>query len=455
VGLGIRWLEYAAMAPETHYAHSNGVSIAYQVFGSGPFDCVYVPGWISNVEMMWENPRLASSLERLGSFARVIVFDKRGTGLSDRVTGYPTIEERMDDVRAVMDAAGCERAALFGHSEGAGMCIVFAATYPERSRALITYGGFAARLRTDDYPWAPDPQARMAYGDRLEREGWSIWTDSDLAYYAPSLAGDPETARWFAAYVRRSASPGAAAQLLRMNTFVDVRAVLPQVRVPTLVLQAVGDRDVDVRDGRYLAEHIPGAKYVELASGDHMWWVSHQDEILGEAQEFLTGTRQSVDADRFLATAFFTDIVGGTATAAQLGDRRWRELIERHHAIIREELKRHRGLEQDTAGDGFYATFDGPARAVRCALAARDRVRELGVQIRAGTHTGECQQVAGKVGGLATIIGARIRELAAPGEVLASATVRDLTVGSGLRFEDRGAHRLKGVPGEWRVFAAS
>jgi class 3 adenylate cyclase len=276
-----------------------------------------------------------------------------------------------------------------------------------------------------------------------------------LAYYAPSLAGDPETARWFAAYVRRSASPGAAAQLLRMNTFVDVRAVLPQVHVPTLVIQAVDDRDVDVRDGRYLAEHIPGAKYVELASGDHMWWVSHQDEILGEAQEFLTGTRQSVDADRFLATAFFTDIVAGTATAAKLGDRRWRQLIERHHAIIREELKRHRGLEQDTAGDGFYATFDGPARAVRCALAARDRVRELGVQIRVGTHTGECQQVAGKVGGIATIIGARIRELAAPGEVLASATVRDLTVGSGLHFDDRGAHRLKGVPGEWRIFAAS
>ncbi len=443
------------MVPETRYAHSGGVSIAYQVFGSGPFDLVYVPGWISNIEMMWENQRMASSLEGLGAFARVIAFDKRGTGLSDRVSGYPTIEERMDDVRAVMDGAGCERAALFGHSEGAGMCIVFAATYPQRTRALVTYGGFAKRLRTDDYPWAPDPQKRMAYGDRLEREGWSIWKDSHLDYYAPSLAGDPETAGWFAAYLRRSASPGAAAQLLRMNTFVDVRAVLAQVRVPTLVLQAADDRDVDVRDGRYLADHIPGARYVELPSGDHMWWVSHQDEILGEVREFLTGTRQSVDADRFLATALFTDIVGGTAIASELGDRRWRQLVERHHAIIREELKRHRGVEQDTAGDGFYATFDGPARAVRCALAARDRLRELGLQIRAGTHTGECQQMAGKVGGIATIIGARICELAAPGEVLASATVRELTTGSSLRFEDRGTHTLKGVPGAWHVFAAS
>jgi pimeloyl-ACP methyl ester carboxylesterase len=443
------------MAPQTRYTHSGDVSIAYQVFGSGPFDLVYVPGWISNIEMMWENPRMANSLERLGSFARVIVLDKRGTGLSDRVAGYPTIEERMDDVRAVMDAAGCERAALFGHSEGAGMCIVFAATYPERTRALITYGGFAKRLRTPDYPWAPDTEARLAYADKLEREGWGLFTDKDLAYYAPSLAGDRETAQWFTALLRRSASPAAAAQLLRLNTYVDVRDVLPHVRVPSLVIQAVDDHDVDVRDGRYLAQHIAGAKYVELPSGDHMWWVSHQDEILSEVQEFLTGTRPIVDADRFLATALFTDIVQGTSKATALGDQRWGALVERHHALVREELARHRGLEQDTAGDGFYATFDGPARAVRCAIAVRDRVRQLGLEIRAGAHTGECQQIAGKVGGIATIIGARIRELAAPGEVLASSTVRDLTTGSGLRFDDRGTHALKGVEGEWHLFAAS
>ena len=443
------------MAPTTRYARSGDVSIAYQVFGGGSFDLVYVPGWTSNVEMNWQNPRLVRSLERLGSFARVIIFDKRGTGLSDRVAGYPTIEQRMDDVRAVMDAAGCERAALFGHSEGAGMCVVFAATYPDRTRALITYGGFAKRLRTDDYPWAPTLESRMADAERLEREGWPDEMTATLDYYAPSIAGDRELARWFASYVRQSASPGAAAQLLRMNTYVDVRSVLPHVRVPTLVLQAVGDRDVDVRDGRYLAQHIPGAKYVELPSGDHMWWVSHQDEILGEVQEFLTGTRPGVDADRFLATALFTDIVEGTKKAAELGDHRWRELVERHHAIVREELSGHRGAEQDTAGDGFYATFDGPARAVRCALAVRDRIRALGLEIRAGAHTGECEQIAGKVGGIATIIGARIRELARPGEVLASSTVRDLTAGSGIRFEDRGTHALKGVPGEWHLYAAS
>ena len=440
--------------PETRYARSGDVSVAFQVFGSGPFDLVYVPGWVSNIELMWENPRVASSLERFGAFARVITFDKRGTGLSDRVAGYPTLEQRMDDVRAVMDAAGSNRAALFGHSEGAGMCILFAATYPDRTRALITYGGFAKRMRTDDYPWAPTLESRLAAADQLEREGWAIGVD-DLSYYAPSLAGDAQMARWFASYSRQSASPGAAAQMLRMNTYVDVRAVLPTIRVPTLVLQAIDDRDVDVRDGQFIAEHIPGAKYVELPSGDHMWWVSHQDEIVSEIQEFLTGSRPAVDTDRFLATSLFTDIVGSTARVAEMGDRSWRGLVERHHAVVRDELARHRGIEQDTAGDGFYATFDGPARAVRCALAVRDRVRELGIEIRAGAHTGECEQIAGKVGGLATVIGARIRELAAPGEVLASATVRDLTAGSGLRFDDRGVHQLKGVPGEWRVFAAS
>ncbi|TMH22812.1 MAG: adenylate/guanylate cyclase domain-containing protein, partial [Betaproteobacteria bacterium] len=249
--------------------------------------------------------------------------------------------------------------------------------------------------------------------------------------------------------------PAAAAQLLRMNTYVDVRAALPQVRVPTLVIQAADDRDVDVRDGRYLAQHIPNVKYVELSSGDHMWWVSHQDEIIGEVQEFLTGARAISDSDRFLATALFTDIVDGTTKAAEIGDHRWRDLLERHHTLVRKELARHRGIEQDTAGDSFYATFDGPGRAVRCALAARDALRDLNLEIRAGAHTGECERIAGKVGGIATMISARIRELAAPGQVLVSATVRDLTVGSGFRFEDRGTYRLKGVPGEWRVFAAS
>jgi len=442
------------MAPETRYARSGDVSIAYHVFGNGPFDLVYVPGWISNIEMMWENPQFASSLNRLAAFARVITFDKRGTGLSDRIKGNPTLEERMDDVRAVMDAVGSERSALFGHSEGAGMCLLFGATYPDRTRAVITYSGFAKRQRSDDYPWAPTLEARMAEADRLEREGWAL-ERYDMSYYAPSLAGDEETSRWFASYLRRSASPGGAAQMIRMNTFLDLRAVLPSIRVPTLVVQAIDDRDVDVGDGRYLAAHIPGAKLVELPTGDHLWWVSHQEEIVGEIQEFLTGSRAAVDIDRFLATCLFTDIAGSTKKAADVGDRRWRELVERHHAVVRSELQRRRGIEQDTAGDGFYATFDGPARAIRCALAVRDRIRGLGIDIRAGAHTGECEQIAGKVGGIATVIGARICALAAPGDVLASSTVRDLTAGSGLRFEDRGAYQLKGVPGEWRLFAAS
>lgn len=402
--------------------------------------------------MMWENPRLASTLERLASFARVITFDKRGTGLSDRVTEYPTLEQRMDDVRAVMDAVGCERAALFGHSEGAGMCILFAATYPARTRALITYGGFAKRLKTPDYPWAPTLEERVAAADSLERSGWG---EIDLSFYAPSLAGDEQMARWFASYLRRSASPGSAAMLLRMNTFVDVRSILASVRVPTLILHAIGDRDVTLGDARYLASSILGAKYVELPSGDHMWWVSHQDEIIAEIQEFLTGVRPAPEADRFLATVLFTDIVNGTAKAAELGDRRWRDLIERHHALVREQLRRFRGTEVDTAGDGFFATFDGPARAVRCALAVRDGVRSLGIEIRAGLHTGECEVISEKVGGIAVIIGSRVRERADPGGVLVSSTVRDLVAGSGLSFADRGVHALKGVPDEWRLFAAT
>jgi class 3 adenylate cyclase len=291
-----------------------------------------------------------------------------------------------------------------------------------------------------------------AAADSLERSGWG---EIDLSFYAPSLAGDEQMARWFASYLRRSASPGSAAMLLRMNTFGDVRSVLASVRVPTLILHAIGDRDVTLGDARYLASSIPGAKYVELPSGDHMWWVSHQDEIIAEIQEFLTGVRPAPEADRFLATVLFTDIVNGTAKAAELGDRRWRDLIERHHALVREQLRRFRGTEVDTAGDGFFATFDGPARAVRCALAVRDGVRSLGIEIRAGLHTGECELIADKVGGIAVIVGSRVREKAAPGEVLVSSTVHDLVAGSRLSFIDGGLHALKGVPGEWRLFVAA
>ena len=438
--------------PKTRYAKSGGINIAYQVTGEGPLDLVYVPGWLSNVEMMWENPTLARFLHRLASFSRLFVFDKRGTGLSDRVAEFPTLEQRMDDVRAVMDAIGSARAALFGHSEGGSMCILFAATYPERTVALITYGAFAKRFRSDDYPWAPTLEDRLRGAEELERN-WGSPKIADLAYYAPSIADDAGLQDWIDTYYRRSASPKAAADLLRMNTYTDVREVLPSVRVPTLVLHGVGDRDVQAAEGQYIASRIPGARYVELPSGDHLFWASHEDEILAEIQGFLTGVRPPPEYERILATALFTDIVQGTKRAAAVGDRRWRDLLESHHALVRAQLARHRGVEQDTAGDGFYAIFDGPARAVRCALAIRDDVRRLGLEIRAGVHTGECEVVAGKLGGIAVIIGSRVKDLAGAGEVLATSTVRDLVSGSGLTFRERGAQALKGVPGEWRLFS--
>jgi class 3 adenylate cyclase len=440
-------------APPTRYAKSGDLNIAYQVVGDGPFDLVYVPGWISNIEMMWTEPSYARLLGRFAKFSRLLLFDKRGTGLSDRVSNdhLPTLEQRMDDVRAVMDAAHSERAALFGHSEGSSMSILFAATYPARSIALALYGSFAKRFRSDDYPWAPTMEERLTLADEVE-QGWG---DVDLKYYVPSRAGEASVREWLSAYFRSGASPAAAAGLLRMNSRNDVRAVLSAVRVPTLVMHASGDRDVKVEEGRYVAAHINGARFLEIQGGDHIWFLSPQaDEILDAIEEFFTGVRPTLEPDRFLATVLFTDVVNGTARAAELGDRRWGELVERHHALVRGELGRHRGSEVDTAGDGFFATFDAPGRAVRCAMAIRDRVRDLGLEIRAGVHTGECEVIAGKTGGIAAIVGARVREQAAPGEVLVTSTVRDLTSGSGIEFEERGTRVLKGVPREWQLFAA-
>ena len=357
----------------------------------------------------------------------------------------------MDDVRAVMDAISSARAALFGHSEGASMGILFAATYPERTVALITYGAFAKRLRSHDYPWAPTLEERLRGTEELERN-WGDPKIADLAYYAPSIADDAGFQEWLDTYFRRSASPRAAADLLRMNSYTDVRDVLPSVASLRSCSTRWGDRDVQAAEGRYIASRIAGARFVEFPSGDHFFWASHQDEILAEIQGLLTGVRPPPEHDRILATVLFTDIVEGTKRAAALGDRRWRDLLESHHALVRAHLARYRGVEQDTAGDGFYATFDGPARAVRCALAIRDDVRRLGLEIRAGVHTGECQAVAGTLGGIAVIIGARVKDLAGAGEVLATSTVRDLVSGSGLAFRERGAQTLKGVPGEWSLF---
>jgi class 3 adenylate cyclase len=440
------------MEPETRYTKSGDFNIAYQVVGEGPLDLVYVSGWISNVELAWEEPTYARFLRRLASFSRLITFDKRGTGLSDPVplNALPTLEERMDDLRAVLDAVGSERTALFGHSEGGNMSVLFAAAHPQRTVALVTFGIFAKRIWSPDYPWAPTPEARRQTILQLERE-WGA--GMDLGELAPSADGAFK--RRLATYLRRSASPGAAVALLRMNTEIDTRAVLPTIGVPTLVLHRTGDLDANVEEGRWIASQIPGARFVELAGVDHLPWVGDQDAVLDEVQEFLTGVRASAEPDRVLATVLFTDIVGSTERASELGDRRWRELLEQHHAVVRRQLERHQGQEVDTAGDGFLATFDGPARAIRCARAIGGALRELGLDVRAGLHTGECALLGGKVAGVAVHTGARVAAQARPGEVLVSQTVKDLVAGSGIEFEDRGTHELKGVPGEWRLYAVS
>jgi len=437
------------MPPETRYAKSGAVNIAYQVVGDGPFDLVYVPGWVSNIDLLWEKPKPARFLERLASFSRLILFDKRGTGMSDRVSNdrLPTLEQRMDDVRAVLDAVGSDSAALLGHSEGGSMSLLFAATYPERSRALVLFGAFAKRLRSDDYPWAPSLEERLATIDEVERD-WGAGLD--ITDYAPHE--DPGLLEWYSTCLRRSASPGAAAALLRMNSQIDTRHVLPTIRVPTLVLARTGDRDVTVDEGRWLASQIPDARFVELPGDEHLLWAGDQDALLAEIEQFLTGTRSAPDYDRVLSTVLFTDIVGSTERARELGDRGWHEVLDEHHARVRSVLEQYRGREVDTAGDGFFASFDGPARAIRAACAIREGVQVLGIQIRAGLHTGECELMRDKIGGIAVHTGARVAAAAEPGEVLVSSTVKDLVAGSGIVFADRGERELKGV-GSWRLYS--
>jgi class 3 adenylate cyclase len=436
---------------QTRYARSGDVSIAYQVVGDGPFDLVYVPGFVSNIELMWEEPGLARFLERLASFSRLILFDKRGTGLSDPVPTdrLPTLEERMDDVRAVMDAVGSERAALLGHSEGGNMCVLFTATYPERTTALILVGCYAKRIRSDDYPWAPTVEDRARGIEQTEATWGSPEAFRELA---PSKERDEAFQRWIGRYLRQSASPKAAAALMRMNTKIDVRDVLPTIGVPTLLLYRTHDADVHVDEGRYIGDRIPGARFVELPGEDHLMWTGDVDALLDEIEEFLTGVRRGPDPDRVLATVLFTDVVGSTETATRLGDRAWRTLLDRHHDVVRRELARWRGREVDTAGDGFLATFDGPARAIRCAVAASEGVRDLGLQIRAGLHTGEVEIADADVRGIAVHIGSRVAALAGPDEVLVSRTVADLVAGSGIVLAEHGEHELKGVSGTWLVY---
>ena len=444
------------MMPQTRYAQApDGVSIAYQVLGDGPRDLVWVPGWVSHLEAAWEEPTLARFFERLASFSRLILFDKRGTGMSDRgsVSELPTLETRMTDVLAVCDAVGSDRAALFGVSEGAPMCALFAATYPGRTTAIILFGGYARRLEAPDYPIGSSLEAREAFHEEIARD-WGGPVGLDIR--APSRIHDERFRANWARYLRMGASPAAVLALTRMNAEIDVRPILESIRVPTLVVHRSGDRTIPVEAGRYLAEHIPKASLVEVPGDDHLPWIGDPDRVLGEIEEFLTGVRHQAEPDRVLATVLFTDIVGSTKRAAELGDKAWGELLHAHHAVVREQLARYGGHEMGTAGDGFLATFDGPARAARCGLAIASAVRQLGLEIRAGLHTGEVEQTPdGGIRGLAVHIGARIGALAKPGEVLASRTVKDLVVGSGLVFEDRGAATLRGVPDEWQLYAVS
>ena len=444
--------------PDVRYARSGDVNIAYATVGEGPIDVVFVIGWvISTLEVAWEGPP-AAFFERMSSFCRLILFDKRGTGLSDRSVGIPDLETRMDDVRAVMDAAGSRRAAIMGVSEGGLMTALFAATYPERTAAAILYGTGASYKLADDYPWAPTREQWNESITALERTwGSEESLQEAIDRFAPTVERTPEFRRWWARYVRTSASPGAAVALARMNMDMDVRHVLPTIRVPTLVVHVEGEKVFDVDEARYIAEHVPGAELVLLPGENHAWFVEPAG-VAAAVESFVTdlwerGEWEEVEANRVLKTILFTDIVGSTAKAAELGDKGWRELLEQHHLRVRRQLARFRGTELDTAGDGFFASFDGPARAIRCACAISESVRDLGIEVRAGLHTGECELMNGKVGGIAVHIGARVAHEAQPGEVLVSSTVKDLVAGSGMTFRERGRTQLKGVPGEWMLYA--
>jgi class 3 adenylate cyclase/esterase/lipase len=439
------------MPSDIKYARSGDVHIAYRVFGDGPLDLVLIPGTLSHADLYWEFPLNQYLLKRLTSFARVIVFDKRGQGLSDRV-GEQTLEERIGDVRAVMDAAGSPRAAIFGWSEGGSMSLMFSATYPARTSALVLCGSFAS-VKAE--PWAVKPEQ----WDEFLRQVENRWGQGVLVpINAPSRRDDEAFLQWFGQLERASASPGAILALMRANFEIDVRHVLPAIQAPTLILHRVGDRTVPVEAGRYLSRHIRGAKYVELPGDDHLLQAFDQatlDLLIDEMEEFITGTRRGPEPDRELVTVMFTDIVGSTERAVAVGDRRWRELLDGYVGLARRQLERFRGREIDVAGDGLFAIFDGPARAIRCACTIRDAVRQLDLQVRAGLHTGECEVAGSKVSGIAVHTGARVAAAARPQEVLVSATVKDLVAGSGIQFDDRGSHALKGVPGDWRLFAVT
>ena len=436
--------EMVVTPPATKYARSGDVHIAYQVVGEGAHDLILVPGWVSHIEYAWQEPSYSRFLSRLASFARLILLDRRGTGLSDRVADLPTLEQRMDDVRAVMDAAGSERAVLCGISEGGPMCMMFAATYPARTSALVLYGTYARLLRAPDYPIGMPAEAMAKFLEHVERSWGTGALSTDL--FAPDLAHDSAFRQSWARFERLAASPGGMMSLMRILYETDARATLPLIRVPTLIVQREGDRVSRVQGARYLAERIEGARYVELPGSNHFPWVGNSDAILDEIEEFLAGVQPGPEPDRVLATVMFTHIVG---------DGPWRDLRDQHDAVVRGQLARFRGREIDAAGDGFLAAFDGPARGVRCAWAVVHELQGLGLPIRAGLHAGECEERGGQLGGIAVDTGAGVAARARPGEVLVSGTVKDLVAGSGIAFQDRGVEILEGVSGEWHLYAVA
>lgn len=440
------------MLPETRYAKSGDIQIAYQITGSGPVDIVLAPGTASHLDLDWEWPPRGHFFEDLSSFCRLIRFDKRGTGLSDRPTQMATLEERTDDIRAVMDAAGSTHATVFGVSEGGSMACLFAATYPERTRSLMVWGAQARWVKSPDYPWGltreeddrivAEMRERGATVEYLTGPGAGLGKDVDPAFLA-----------WYIRYARAAASPSALAAYEEMNADIDIRGVLPSIRVPTLVMNRTGDPVANVEAARDLAARISGARFVDFPGNTHSIYAIEPEKVLAVIEEFVTGTRAALSGDRVLATVLFVDVVGSTERAVQLGDAAWRNLLETFYVLVRKEVARFRGSEVDTAGDGFFATFDGPARAIGCACSIRDAVTGLGIQVRAGLHTGECERIGAKIGGVAVHIGARVMAQAAAGQVLVSSTVKDLVAGSGIQFAERGSHELKGVPGEWHLFA--
>ena len=433
------------------YARNGDVNIAYQVVGDGPIDLVLTFGWVSHLAYIWEQPAIASFLDRLASFTRLILYDKRGTGMSDRVYPLPSLEQRMDDVRAVMDAAGSARAVVMGISEGGVMSTLFAATYPERAVALIINGSYPSWLQRPYYPWGVSNERRdkaLATVEQTWAEGSGMWA------YAPSQLANPEVEAWWGRFKQVSASPRDGADLIRMNGQIDIGDVLPSIRVPTLVIHATGDKVAPVEAGRYFAEHIPGARILELDSDDHWFYFLHSDVVLGEIQEFLTGARETSVPDTMLATVLATEVAQAGAHAVFLGDRRWHDLVDRHHAVVRKALVRYHGREIDAGERGITAVFDGTARAVRCAIDVRDELLHLGLRIRAGVHAGECEMKDGRPRGVALHVASSVMEFAQPGEVLVSGTVKDLVVGSGLEFADRGVRVFSGIPGSWSLYSA-